>query len=62
MDNEFMNFMGYRHMVIEDKIRECILAVERGESEIDIDLGDLTDAEEAYLYREVERRIRNDNY
>ena len=62
MDNEFMNFMGYRYMVIEDKIRECMSVAKRGETQIDIERGDLTDAEAEYLRREVQRRIESGNY
>ncbi len=62
MDNEFMNFMGYRYMVIEDKIRECMSAAKRGETQIDIERGDLTDAEIEYLRREVQRRIESGKY
>ena len=33
-DNGFMEFMGYRNMVVEDKIEECLSAARRGETEI----------------------------
>ena len=63
MNNDgFMDYIGYRHMVIEEKIRECLAAARRGETSIDIDRGDLTDAETEYLRREVQRRIENGNY
>lgn len=55
--DNFMEFMGYRNMVIEDKIQECLEAVRSGETEITIDRGDLTDGEAEYLQREVQRRI-----
>lgn len=61
-DNGFMEFMGYRNMVVEDKIEECLSAARRGETEISIDRGDLTDDEAEYLQEEVQRRISNGCY
>ncbi len=58
-DDGFMEFMGYRNMVVEDKIEECLSAVRRGETEISINRGDLTDDEVEYLQREVGRRLGN---
>ena len=55
-------FMGYRNMVVEDKIEECLSAARRGETEISIDRGDLTDDEAEYLQKEVKRRIEKGNY
>ena len=55
----FMNFMGYRNMVVEDKIEECLAAARRGESSVSIDRGDLTDAEVAYVQKEVQRRLES---
>lgn len=55
-DDDFMEFMGYRNMVVEDKIEECLDQVRKGETEISIDRGDLTDDEVNYLEREVRRR------
>ena len=60
--DDFMNFMGYRNMVVEDKIEECLAAARRGETEISIDWGDLTDGEAEYLQKEVQRRIERGNY
>ena len=56
-NDAFMNFMGYRNMIIEDKIEECLAAARRGETEISIDRGDLTDEEAEYLQQEVRRRL-----
>lgn len=61
-DNGFMDFMGCRNMVVEDKIEECLSAARRGETEISIDRGDLTDDEAEYLQKEVKRRIEKGNY
>ena len=43
-------------MLLEDKIRECLDAVHRGETEINIDRDDLTDDELLYVQNEVQRR------
>ena len=52
-NNEFMEFIGYRNMVIEKKIEECLTAARRCKTEISIDCGDLTDDEAEYLQKEV---------
>lgn len=59
-NDDFMNFMGYRNMVVEDKIEECLSAARRGEIEITIDREDLTDHEVEYLKKEVNRRINSE--
>lgn len=56
-NDDFMNFMGYRNMIIEDKIEEYLAAARRGEAEISIGRGDLTDEEAEYLQQEVRRRL-----
>lgn len=61
-NDDFMDFMGYRNMVVEDKIEECLAAARRGETKISIDRDDLTDEEVEYLKSEVERRIKNGRY
>lgn len=58
-NDKFMEFAGYRNMIIEQKIEECLSAGKRGKSEIIIDRDDLTDDEAEYLQREVMRRIKN---
>ena len=57
--DDFMNFMGYRNMVVEEKIEECLSTARRGETSINIDRGNLTDDEVRYLQREVQRRLGN---
>lgn len=54
--NDFMNYVGYRYSVIEEKAEECISAINRGDAQINIDRGDLTDDEIKYLKKIVERR------
>lgn len=58
-NDDFMNFMGYRNMVVEEKIEECLSAARRGETAVSIDRDDLTDDEVAYLQKEVQRRLGN---
>lgn len=56
-NNDFiMDFAGYRYTVVEQKIEECLSAIRRGETSINIDRGDLTDDEVRYLEKEVRRR------
>lgn len=62
MKNGLLDYMGYRNMILEDKIRECLDAARRGETEISIDRGDLTDEEARYLQEEVQRRIMSGRY
>ena len=61
-NDSFMGFMGYRNMVVEDKIEECLVAARRGETSVSIDRGDLTDTEVAYVQKEVQRRLENGRY
>jgi hypothetical protein len=61
-NDSFMSFMGYRNMVVKDKIEECLAAARRGESSVSIDRGDLTDAEVAYVQKEVQRRLESGRY
>ena len=56
-NSEFMHFMGYRNMILEEKIEECLAAAARGENEITLDCGDLTDEEVEYITGEVYRRL-----
>ncbi len=58
----FMDFMGYRNMIVEDKIEECLAAYGRGETSLYIGADDLTDEEAQYIQREVKQRIENGNY
>ena len=58
-NDDFMNFMGYRNMMVEEKIEECLSAARRGETSVSIDRDDLTDDEVAYLQKEVQRRLGN---
>ena len=55
----FMNYMGYRNSVIENKIDECLAQIRNGKTDITISRGDLTDSELEYLKSELERRINN---
>ena len=57
--DDFMYYMGYRKMVVEEKIEECLSAARRGETSVSINRDDLTDDEVAYLQKEVQRRLGN---
>ena len=61
-NDSFMSFMGYRNMVVEDKIEDCLAAARRGETSVSIDRGDLTDAEVVYVQKEVQRRLESGRY
>lgn len=56
-NDDFMNFMGYRNMMVEEKIEERLSAARRGETAVSIDRGDLTDEEVKYLQEQVSRRL-----
>ena len=56
-NDSFMEFMGYRNMIVEERINECLSAARRGESSISIDRGDLNEKEIEHLKREVSKRI-----
>ena len=58
-NDDFMNYMGYRNMAVEEKIEECLSAARRGETSVSIDRDDLTDDEVLYLQKEVRRRLGN---
>ena len=60
-NDDFMNFMGYWNMVVEEKIEECLSAARRGETVISIDRGDLTDEEVRYLQDQVSQRLNKYN-
>lgn len=52
----FINFMGYRTMVLEDKIEEY-LAAQLGNKSSIVDVGELTGLEIEYIENEVRRRM-----
>lgn len=54
--NDFMEYMGYRQMVVQGKISECVDAIRNGADHITLDRGDLTDSELEYLKKEIEER------
>lgn len=58
---DFINFLGYRNALLEEKLEECLAAIQRGETEFSIDRGDLTDSEVEYLQEEIRRRIKIKN-
>lgn len=60
--SDFMSFMGYRNMIVEGVIEECLAAARRGESFIEMPRGDLTQDEIQYIQQEIQRRIESGNY
>ena len=58
-NDDFMNFMGYRNSILEEKIEQCLAAARRGESTVSIDADGLTDCEIEYIKKEVSRRLGN---
>lgn len=58
-DNAFMDFMGYRNSIVEEKIKKCLAAARQGKTSIEISADDLTDSEIEYIKKEVERRIKS---
>ena len=61
-NDDFMDYMGYRNMILEDKVEECLAAARQGEKSICIDARDMTDQEAEYLQEEVRRRIERGDY
>ena len=56
-NDDLMDFVGYRNMILEEKIEICLEAIRRGETEVTFDREDLTDAEIDYISREVRKRM-----
>lgn len=56
--DDFMDYMGYRNTVVEEKIEECLSEIRSGKTEISVDRGDLTDSELEYLYQEIDKRLK----
>ncbi len=57
--DDFMDYMGYRNTVVEEKIEECLSEIRRsGKTEISVDRGDLTGSELEYLYQELDKRLK----
>lgn len=61
-NNDFTEYMGYRNMIIENKIEECLEAARRGETSVTVDRDDITDDEMAYIQKELDRRIQSGRY
>ncbi len=59
-NDEFMEYAGFRNMLVEEKIEECLEAARQGETSFSIDVEGLSDAEISYLQDEVRRRIDNE--
>ena len=55
--DDFVNYMAFRNSVLENKIEQCLTAAQTGADSIDIDPGDLSDADIRYIQEEVQCRI-----
>ncbi len=58
-NDDFMSFMGYRYMLMDEAVSECLSAANRRETTISIDRGDFTDDELRYIEKEVRSRLGN---
>lgn len=61
-DNDIMNYAGYRNMLVENKIDECLAKVAEGYDSISVEADDLSDEEIAYVESEVRRRYKERYY
>ena len=58
-DDEFMNHMGYRNMIIENKIKDCLVSAQQGETYINKFENDFTNDEIQHIQKEIQRRLKN---
>ena len=61
-NDEFMDFMGYRESLIEEKVEECLDAARHGATSITVDQGELMDDEFERVEDEVRKRLGKGNY
>lgn len=52
-----MDIIGYRYVILENKIQECLQRIMDGDTEFEVDAGDLTDSEILYVKNEIEKRL-----
>ena len=52
-----MDIIGYRYVVLENIIQECLQKIKNGETEFEIDADGLTDFEIEYIQKEIEKRM-----
>ena len=57
--NDFMDYRGFRYMLMEEAVSECLEAARRGETKVSIDRGDFTDDEIRYIEKQVRSRLDN---
>lgn len=58
----FMDFIGYRHMNVEDIIKDCLERVKQGERFLEIPAEGLTQGEMEYIENEVRRRLQDGEF
>ena len=52
-----MDIIGYRYVILENKIQEILQRIKDGDTEFEVDAGDLTDSEILYVKNEIEKRL-----
>ena len=52
-----MDIIGYRYVILENKIQECLQRIMDGDTEFEVDAGDFTDSEILYVKNEIEKRL-----
>lgn len=57
MFDDMISFLAFRDSLVQEKVEEIMEAVNRGETSITFDIGDLTQGELEEVKREVNRRL-----
>lgn len=58
-NQNFLDYMGFRQSELENRIQECLRAIEKGETCIRVDCSDMTSEEQEFFQKELQRRINN---
>ena len=56
---DFTDYMSFRWSDLEGRVQECVDAIERGETSIQVDCSDMTSEEQEFFKRELQRRVNN---
>lgn len=59
-NDDLLDYMGYRNMVVEDEIEQCLSGARAGDNSIFIDSADFTNEELLHIQKEVRRRLENE--
>lgn len=60
-NQDFCDYVGFRYVELQRIADICTDAVRKGETNITLDCGDLTEDDLRYLEKEVARRLTDDN-